>query len=80
MLNWEKDKKEEGFLHAAKEAVTGLFTEAVENQPRDQIATVVPISGNVNQPNTDNWKTFVNVLKHAFINAFNKGIEGKIQG
>ncbi|KAA5546427.1 DUF748 domain-containing protein [Adhaeribacter rhizoryzae] len=80
VLNWKKDKKEEGFLHAAKEAIIGLFTEAAENQPRDQIATVVPISGHINQPNTDNWKTFVNVLKHAFINAFNKGIEGKIQG
>jgi hypothetical protein len=79
VLNWEKDKKEDGLLHAAKEAVIGLFTEAAENQPRDQVATVVPISGNVNQPDTDNWKTFLNVLRHAFIDAFNKGIESKIQ-
>ena len=80
VLNWKKDKKEEGILHAAKEAIIGLFTEAAENQRKDQVATVVPISGNVNQPDTDNWKTFKNVLKHAFINAFNKGIEGKIEG
>jgi uncharacterized protein involved in outer membrane biogenesis len=80
VLNWEKDKKQDGLLHAAKEAVIGLFTEAAENQPRDQVATVVPISGNVDQVNANNWKTFLNVLKHAFINAFNKGIEGKIQG
>ena len=78
VLNWKKDKKEDGFLHAAKEAVIGLFAEAAENQRRDEVATVVPVSGNVNQPQTDNWKTFVNVLKNAFINAFNKGIEGKI--
>lgn len=79
VLNWEKDKQEAGLLHAAKEAVIGLFAEGAENQARDQIATVVPISGNVNQVNTDNWKTFLNVLKHAFIKAFNKGIEDKLK-
>jgi len=78
VLNWKKDKKEGGILHAAKEAVVGLLAEVLENQPRDQNATVIPISGNIKQPHTNNWKTFLNVLKHAFINAFNKGIEGKI--
>lgn len=77
VLSWKKDKKEDGFLHAAKEAVIGLFAEAAENQKRDQIATQVPISGNVNNPDTNNWKTFLNVLRHAFIDAFNKSLESE---
>ncbi|WP_224997758.1 DUF748 domain-containing protein [Cesiribacter sp. SM1] len=76
VLNWKEDKKEDGFLRAAWEAIAGLFVEAVENQPRDQVATRIPISGNVNQPDTDISTTVVNVLRHAFIEAFNKGLEG----
>ncbi|RNI33140.1 DUF748 domain-containing protein [Rufibacter immobilis] len=79
VLNWKKDKKEGGFLSAVKEAVIGVFTEAAENQPRDQVATKIPISGDISNPKTNGWKTFINVLKHAFIDAFSKGIESKLQ-
>lgn len=77
ILNWEKDKKEGGFLHAAKEAVIGLFAEAAENQKRDQLATQVPISGSINNPDTDTWRTFVNILRHAFVDAFHKSLENE---
>ncbi|KAA9345719.1 DUF748 domain-containing protein [Adhaeribacter soli] len=89
VLNWKKDKEEGGVLSAAKEAVIGLLGRVLENKEKDknnpdkkvgQIATVVPIEGNVNHPDTDNWKTFKNLLRNAFIKAFNKGIEGKIGG
>ncbi|ALI99454.1 DUF748 domain-containing protein [Rufibacter tibetensis] len=78
VLNWKKDKKEGGVLSAVKEAVIGIFTEAAENQPLDQIATQIPIKGNINNPQTNGWKTFINVLKHAFIDAFSKGIENSL--
>jgi hypothetical protein len=77
VLNWEKDKEEDGIFRAAWEAVAGLFTEVAENQPRDQIATKVPIEGNIKQPDTDATTTFLNILRHAFIKAFNKGIEAE---
>ncbi|WP_276497115.1 DUF748 domain-containing protein [Pontibacter litorisediminis] len=77
VLNWEKDKKEGGLLQTAWEAIAGLFVEAAENQPRDQIATKVPIRGNVKQPDTDVSATIFNLLRHAFIKAFNKGIEAE---
>ncbi len=79
VLNWEKDKKEGGFFKGVWEAIVGLVSEGVENQPRDEIATQVPIKGNVNQPETDVWKTIINVLKNAFIEAFTKGIENTVQ-
>jgi hypothetical protein len=77
ILNWKKDKEEGGLLNAAKEAVIGLFAEAAENQKRDQIATQIPISGSINAPDTDTWRTFVNILRHAFIDAFNKSLENE---
>lgn len=79
VLNWKKDKKEGNFLKAVWEAVAGLLTEGIENQPRDQIATRVPIEGNVNQPDTDVFTTIINTLKNAFIKAFEKGIEHAVE-
>lgn len=78
VLNLKKDVKEGGVLSAVKEAVIGIFTEAAENQPRDQIATKIPITGDINNPKTNGWKTFINVIKHAFIDAFSKGIESTL--
>lgn len=77
VLNWKKDvKKKGGILQAAKEAVVGLFVKAVENPKTKKIATKVPISGNLNNPETSGWETFVGVLKNAFIKAFTQGIDG----
>ena len=79
VLNWEKDKEDDGFFRALWEGVVGLVSEGVENQPRDEIATQVPIQGNVNQPETDVWTTIINILKNAFIEAFNKGLENTVK-
>ncbi|WP_158827604.1 DUF748 domain-containing protein [Mucilaginibacter lacusdianchii] len=78
VLNWKKDKKEGGILQAVKEAVIGLFGKVVENHKTKQIATKVPISGNIRDPKTSSWKTFLGVLKNGFIKAFNQGIEGSL--
>ena len=77
VLDWKKDvKKKGGILQAAKEAVVGLFTDVVENPKTKKIATKVPLSGNLNNPETSGWETFVGVLKNAFIKAFTQGIDG----
>jgi hypothetical protein len=78
VLNWKKDKKEGGILSAAKEAVIGLFVKVVENPKTKKIATKIPIKGNVNDPKTSGWATFLGILKNAFIKAFNQGIEGSL--
>lgn len=79
VLNWEKDREEGNFFQAVWEGIAGLFTEAVENQPRDQIATRVPVEGSVNEPGTDVVTTILNILKNAFIEAFEKGIEHSVE-
>jgi hypothetical protein len=79
VLNWKKDvKKKGGILQAAKEAVVGLFVKVVENPKTKKIATRVPISGNLNDPKTSGWQTFVGVLKNAFVKAFDQGIDGTV--
>jgi hypothetical protein len=79
VLDWKKDvKKKGGIFQAAKEAVVNLFTKVVENPKTKKIATKVPISGNLNDPKTSGWQTFVGVLRNAFIKAFTQGIDGAI--
>lgn len=79
VLDWKKDKeKKGGVLQAAKEAVIGLFGKVVENPKRKTIATKVELEGNINNPKTSSWQTFLGVLKNAFIKAFNQGIEGSL--
>jgi hypothetical protein len=79
VLNWEKDRKEGNFFQAVWEGIAGLFTEAVENQARDQIASRVPVKGSVNEPGTEVFTTILNILKNAFIEAFEKGIEHTVE-
>ena len=79
ILDWKKNvKKKGGILQAAKEAVVGLFVKAVEYPKTNKIATKVPITGNLNDPSTSGWQTFVGVLKNAFIKAFTHGIDGTV--
>lgn len=79
VLDWEEDVEEGGILQAAKEAVLGLFGKVVENPKEETIATKVDVQGNVKDPETSAWATFLGILKNAFIEAFNQGIEGSLE-
>ena len=57
------------------ESVAGLVLEIFENQPRDQVATKVPLEGDLNSPNIGVWNTVINIFKNAFIQAFRPGID-----
>ncbi|AMR32325.1 hypothetical protein A0256_13295 [Mucilaginibacter sp. PAMC 26640] len=79
VLDIKKDiKKKGGILNVVKKAVVGLFAKAVENPKTHKIATKVPIKGNIKNLKTDGWKTFVGVLKNAFVKAFKQGIDSEV--
>lgn len=79
VLNVKKDiKKKGGVLNVVKKAVVGLFAKAVENPKTKKIATKVPIEGYIKDLKTDGWKTFVGVLRNAFVKAFRQGIDGEL--
>lgn len=79
VLDIKKDvKKKEGPLKIAKKAIVGLFAKAVENPKTKKIATVVPIKGNINDPKTSGWETFLGVLKNAFIKALHESIGNEL--
>lgn len=80
VLDVKKDiKKKGGVLRVVKKAVVGLFAKAVTNPKTKKIATVIPIKGNIKDPKTSGWATFVGVLKNAFIQAFHESLSNELK-
>jgi hypothetical protein len=81
VLDLKKDiKKKEGPIKIVKKAIVGLFTKVVQNPKTKKIATVVPIKGNIHNPKTSGWATFLGVLKNAFIKALHESIGNELDG
>lgn len=74
------DLKEEstGFLNKVWEGVVGFLLEITENQKKDQTATRVPISGQVDNVKVNTLETILNVLRNAFIESFQLKLEDEI--
>lgn len=80
VLNVKKDiKKKGGVLRVIKKAVVGLFAKAVTNPKTKKIATVIPIHGNIKDPKTSGWATFVGILKNAFIRALHESLSNEVK-
>ncbi len=55
--------------------VSALVT-LVKNKPRDQLATRIPFSGEVGDPDVGFWATVANLLRHGFVQALSERLEG----
>jgi hypothetical protein len=75
VLDVEAEKEEQNWFESAWEAVVGGTAELLQNQSAEQLATRVPLSGSVENPETEFWPTFVNVLRNAFVEAFAQRLE-----
>lgn len=65
-------------LQALWEGIVGIFTSVIQNHPRDQFATQVPFSGNLNNPDTEIWPAVGGIFRNAFIEAFSKNVENSV--
>jgi len=73
----EKEKKR-GFFRKVWEVIVGTVVTVVKNQPKDRLATRIPLKGNMNGQEKFTWTAVVNVLKNGFVKAFDKDVEGSI--
>ncbi len=64
------DIKSDNPLQFFWEALVGLTWEVFKNQPRDQFATLVPMTGDLAGPQTNVLSAVGNILRNAFIRAF----------
>jgi hypothetical protein len=71
--------KEEGDLgQKLWESVVGTVGEIFKNQPKDQLATKVPINGSFNKAQVNLWDAISYVLRNAFVNALRPSVDNTI--
>jgi uncharacterized protein DUF748 len=66
-----------GFRHRLYEGLVGISAKVLENRLRGEVATVVPISGRVDRPEVDRWKTVGRLLQNAFLKPIEPGFESQ---
>jgi hypothetical protein len=58
------------------EGVVAVATKILKNRARGELATVVTVSGRVEQPQTSYWEVIGGLVENAFIKAILPGFEG----
>lgn len=70
----EQDKKKP-VLKRLYEKLVGGLSHVLENEPREQVATVADISGTIEDPDTGAWPIVVRLVSNAFVRAILPGFE-----
>ncbi len=68
ILQWKKDQREDG-LGVFWEAIVGTVTTLLKNQPKDRLATRIPIAGSYEGTDVGIWSALSTLLRNAFIRA-----------
>lgn len=76
VVEWSKEEGDLG--QKLWESVIGAVGEIFENQPREQLATKVPISGKFDNPDINLWNAISYVLRNAFVHALQPQIDQTI--
>jgi hypothetical protein len=76
VVRWGQE--EESLPNKAWQAAVEAAGELFQDQSRDRTATRIPIEGRFDQPDIDVWSAVGNLLRNAFIEALQRGLEGSI--
>jgi Domain of Unknown Function (DUF748) len=69
---------EKGVFRKLYEGMVGGISSLLQNRPREEVATRIPISGDVEGPETSTWETVVRLVQNAFFKAILPGFEKAI--
>ncbi len=70
----EQDKQKP-VLKKLYEKVAGGLASVLDNRPRDEVATVVDLSGTLDDPDTSVWAVVVRLVSNAFVKAILPGFD-----
>lgn len=76
IFSWGEETKSP--LHTLWEGLVQLIAKVFENPPEDQVATQIPLSGELEDPDADLLATFVNLARNAFVAAFTHSIDNSV--
>jgi hypothetical protein len=72
------EDRKDNILKKLWEGLVGTVGEVFENQPKDRLATKIPLEGTVKQLDTNVWYAIGVVLQNAFIRALQPSIDQEI--
>jgi hypothetical protein len=78
VLSLDPDVKEDNILEFFWEGVVGVTTWVLQNPPRDQFGTEIPLTGQVDNPRYSVLEVIGNVLRNAFIRAYLPRLQGDV--
>ncbi len=78
IVSWKGQDKKDGFFQKIWESVVGGVTQVFKNQPKDQFATKINFSGNMDDPKINIMQAVVTVLQNAFIRSLQPAIDNQI--
>jgi Domain of Unknown Function (DUF748) len=67
--------EEKSFGQKLKERAADVIGKVLRNRPRDEVATVAPIAGPLENPKASTWEALVGLVQNAFIKAILPGFE-----
>lgn len=72
------EDRKDNILKKAWEAIVGSVGEVVENQPKDRLATKIPLEGDVDDPDANVWYAVLQILQNAFVQAIQPSLDQEI--
>jgi len=75
-----RQDKEKGVFRKLYEGIIGGLSWILQNTPRDEVATTVPVSGKLDNPQTGTFETILGLVQNAFFKAILPGFERQVAG
>ena len=67
--------EDKSFGQKLQERTVDVIGKVLRNRPREEVATVAPIAGPLDNPKTDTWESLVGLVRNAFFKAILPGFE-----
>jgi len=74
----QRQDKEKSVFRKLYEGLVGGISGLLQNKPREEVATKIPVSGDIESPQTSTWETVGNLVQNAFFKAILPGFERQI--
>ena len=78
VFEWEKERKKNA-LQIFWHAIVGTLSTVLRNQPKDQLATKIPISGSFEGNDVGIWTAAATLLRNAFIRALVPKLDNSVK-
>jgi hypothetical protein len=74
----DADEESQGPFQRAWEGLVNIAAKILENKQEGQVATQIPLSGEIENPDAGILTAIVNLARNAFVAAFSRSLEGSI--